>query len=73
MQAMNASTKTWHPTKAAWARARAAELDGQARQLEQSSAGDWRRRARIRAAATRLRLQAGAFLVRAVRFEEAGE
>ncbi len=73
IQAMVKPIKTWHPTKAAWARARAAELDGQARQLEQSSAGDWRRRARVRAAASRLRLQAGAFLVRAVRFEEAGE
>ncbi len=73
MTTMKAPTKTWYPTKSAWARAKAAELDGQARQLEQSSAGDWRRRARTRAAASRLRLQAGAFLVRAVRFEEAGE
>ena len=69
---MKAPTKTWYPTKAAWARARAAELDGQARQLEQSSAGDWRRRARVRAAATRLRLQAGDYLVKAMRFEEHG-
>lgn len=70
---MNASTKTWHPTKSAWARAKAAELDGQARQLEQHSGGDWRRRAHIREAASRLRMQAGAFLVRAVRLEEAGD
>lgn len=28
MQTMNASTKTWHPTKAAWARAKAVELGG---------------------------------------------
>jgi len=73
MTTMKAPTKTWYPTKSAWARAKAAELDGQARQLEQHSGGDWRRRARVRAAASRLRLQAGAFLVRAVRFEEAGE
>ncbi len=75
LQAMSTSTKkqVWHPTKAAWARARAAELDGQARQLEQSSAGNWRQRARLRAASSRLRLKAGDYLAKAVRFEEAGE
>lgn len=49
------------------------ELDGQARQLEQSSAGNWRQRARVRAASSRLRLRAGDYLAKAVRFEEAGE
>lgn len=73
MTTMKAPTKTWYPTKSAWARAKAAELDGQARQLEQHCGGDWRRRARTRAAASRLRMHAGAFLVRAARFEEAGD
>lgn len=72
LQAMNTSTleQVWHPTKAAWARARAAELDGQARQLEQSSAGNWRQRARTRAAASRLRLRAGDYLAKAARLED---
>ena len=75
LQAMDTSTKkqVWHPSKAAWARARAAELDGQARQLEQSSAGNWRQRARVRAASGRLRLLAGDYLVKAMRYEEADE
>lgn len=70
---MKAPTKTWYPTKSAWARAKAAELDGQARQLEQHSGGDWRRRAKLRAAANNLRIQAGTYLVRALRFEDAGD
>lgn len=75
LQAMNTSTKkqVWHPTKAAWARARAAELDGQARQLEQSTTGNWRQRARLRATSARLRMRAGDYLAKAVKFEELGE
>lgn len=73
MTTMKAPTKTWYPTKSAWARAKAAELDGQARQLEQHGGCDWRQRAKLRAASSKLRLRAGDFLVKAIRFEEAGE
>ncbi|MGE8220954.1 MAG: hypothetical protein ACN6OU_14495 [Stenotrophomonas acidaminiphila] len=70
---MKAPTKTWYPTKSAWARAKAAELDGQARQLEQHSGCDWRQRAKLRGAASNLRIEAGKYLIRALRFEEAGD
>lgn len=50
------------------ARAKAAELDRQARELERLAASEnWQRRARIREAADRLRIQAGQCLARAQR------
>lgn len=52
------------------ARARAAELDRQAKELDRLAGdGNWRQRARIRAAVDRLRHQAGRYLVLAQGFE----
>lgn len=63
--------KPWLVTKAAQARASAAELDRQARELEQSAdSGSWRQRARVREAVSRLRLKAGGYLAEAHRLEE---
>lgn len=60
--------------QAAQARARAAELDRQAREIEQSGVlGSWRYRAQVRDAASRLRLRAGTCLVEALRLEELAE
>ena len=62
--------KPWSLTKAAQARASAAELDRQARELERSAdSGNWRQRARVREAVGRLRLKAGEYLARAVSLE----
>lgn len=60
-------------TRAALARAKAADLDRQAREVERSATGDWRQRARVRQAASRLRMKAGEYLVKAQRFEEPSE
>lgn len=63
--------KPWLVTKAAQARASAAELDRQARELEQSAdSGNWRQRARVREAVSRLRLKAGGYLAKAHHLEE---
>ena len=62
--------KPWSLTKAAQARASAAELDRQARELERSAdSGNWRQRARVREAVSLLRLKAGAYLAKAVSLE----
>ena len=61
-------------TKAALARAKAANLDRQAREIERAAdVGNWRQRARIREAASRLRMRAGEHLVKAQRLEEPPE
>jgi len=61
-------------TRAALARAKAADLDRQAREIERSAVdGNWRQRARIREAASRLRMRAGEHLVKAQRLEEPSE
>lgn len=57
--------------QASQARGRAAELDRQAREIEQSAVpGNWRHRAKAREAASRLRLRAGSYLVKALQIEE---
>ncbi len=62
---------SWSLTRAARARAKAADLDRQAREVERSAAdGSWRMKARAREAATGLRLRAGAYLVEALRWEQ---
>jgi len=71
---MDREKKSGPQAQAAQARARAAELDRQAREIEQSAVpGNWRHRARVREAASRLRLRAGAHLVEALRLEELAE
>lgn len=74
LRAMNASTKTrtWYPTKADWTRAKAAEIDQQAVTLGPKRPGDWRHAARLRATAARLHQQASDYLVKVMRYEEAG-
>lgn len=47
--------------KARWARAQAASLWQQADELDRERSGDWRARARLRAAADRLRTEAARF------------
>ena len=71
---MTEKERLWSLTKAAQARAKAADLDRQARELERSAdLGNWRQRAKIREAASRLRIRAGEHLVRAQRLEDALE
>ena len=68
---MKETETAWSSTRAAMARAKAADLDRQAREVERSAAdGNWRMKARAREAATRLRLRAGAYLVEALRWEQ---
>lgn len=60
--------------RAAQARAKAVELDQQAREIEKSAcSGSWRQRAKAREAASRLRMKAGRHLVKAQRLEEPPE
>ena len=69
---MKETDMSWSVTRAALARAKAADLDRQAREIERSAVdGNWRQRARIREAASRLRMRAGACLVEALELEEA--
>jgi len=68
---MKETETSWSSTRAAMARAKAADLDRQAREVERSATdGNWRMKARAREAATRLRLRAGAYLVEALRWEQ---
>ena len=68
---MKETETSWSSTRAALARAKAADLDRQAREVERSAAdGNWRMKARAREAATGLRLRAGAYLVEALRWEQ---
>lgn len=68
---MKEKGEPWSLTKAAQARASAAELDRQARELEKSAdSGNWRQRARIRGAIDRLRVRAGQYLATAHCLEE---
>ena len=68
---MQETETSWSSTRAAMARAKAADLDRQAREVERSATdGNWRMKARAREAATRLRLRAGAYLVEALRWEQ---
>ena len=67
---MKETDMSWSSTRAAMARAKAADLDRQAREIERTaySAG-WRQRAKVRDAACRLRMKAGEYLVKARRME----
>lgn len=60
---------SWSSTRAAIARAKAADLDRRAREMERAADGNWRQRARIREAASRLRMRAGVCLVEALKIE----
>lgn len=68
---MKEAEASWSSTRAAMARAKAADLDRQAREVERSAAdGNWRMKARAREAATGLRLRAVRYLVEAQSHEE---
>lgn len=66
---MKETETSWSSTKAAIARAKAADLDWQAREMERAADGNWRQRAKVREAASRLRMRAGEHLVKARRLE----
>ncbi len=70
---MKETETSWSMTRAATARAKAADLDRQAREIERAAAGNWRQRAKVREAASRLRMRAGACLVEALEIEEAAD
>lgn len=60
----------WLQARAVLARAKAADLDRQAREIERAaSSGSWRQRAKVREAASRLRMKAGEHMVKARRLE----
>ena len=68
---MKETETSWSMTRAALARAKAADLDRQAREVERSATdGNWRTKARAREAAERLRRMAGRYLVKALKLEE---
>lgn len=65
---------SWSMTRAALARAKAAALDQQAREIERdASSGNWRQRTRAREAASRVRMRAGEYLVKAQQLEGPSE
>lgn len=67
---MKETETSWSSTRAAIARAKAADLDRQAQEIERAaSSGSWRQRAKVREAASRLRMKAGEHLVKARRLE----
>ena len=70
---MKETETSWSMTRAATARAKAADLDRQAREIERAAAGNWRQRAKVREAASRLRMRAGACLVEALEIEGAAD
>ena len=70
---MKETETSWSSTRAAIARAKAADLDRRAREMERTVDGNWRQRARIREAASRLRMRAGVCLVEALKIEEAAD
>jgi len=70
---MKETETSWSSTRAAIARAKAADLDRQAREIERAAAGNWRQRAKVREAASRLRMRAGACLVEALEIEGAAD
>jgi len=68
---MKETDMSWSMTRAVLARAKAADLDRQAREIERSAVdGNWRHRARSSDAAARLRVMAGNYLVEAQKLEE---
>ena len=70
---MKETETSWSMTRAATARAKAADLDRQAREIERAAAGNWRQRAKVREVASRLRMRAGACLVEALEIEGAAD
>lgn len=67
-----AEKRVFYPTKAAWAAARAGELEQQAMDLAAMRGGDWRSRQVRRNSAARLRSEAGRFRRMAARYEARG-
>jgi len=61
--------KPRHSSKAAWARAKAADYDRQALSMPRVAPGDWRAAGRTRAGADRLRREAARYRRLAARFE----
>ena len=71
---MKETETSWSSTGAAMARAKAADLDRQAREIERTACSEgWRQRAKVREVASRLRMKAGEHLVKAQRLEEPPE
>ena len=71
---MEETETSWSSTRAAMARAKAADLDRQAREIERTACSEgWRQRAKVREAANRLRMKAGEHLVKAQQLEESSE
>ena len=67
---MKETETSWSVTRAALARAKAADLDRQAREVERTASSEgWRQRAKMRDAASKLRMKAGEHLVNARRLE----
>lgn len=64
----------WLQAKAALARAKAADLDQQAREIEKAaSSGSWRQRAKASETASRVRMRAGEYLVKAQQLEDSSD
>jgi len=61
-----------HSSKAAWARAKAADYERQAFTMPGVAPGDWRGAGRMRAGADRLRCEAARYRRLAARFEARG-
>lgn len=71
---MKETETSWSSTRAAMARAKAVDLDRQAREIERTAYSEgWRQRAKVREAANRLRMKAGEHLVTARQLEESSE
>lgn len=71
---MKEKETSWSLTRAEIARAKAADLDRQAREIERTAYSEgWRQRAKVREAANRLRMKAGEHLVKARQLEESYE
>ncbi len=71
---MKETDMSWSMTRAALARAKAADLDRQAREIERTACSEgWRQRAKVREVASRLRMKAGEHLVKAQQLEESSE
>lgn len=71
---MKETETSWSSTWAAIARAKAADLDRQAREIERAaSSGNWRQRTKARETASRVRVRAGKYLVKAQQLEDPSE
>ncbi|GHH52548.1 hypothetical protein GCM10009090_16710 [[Pseudomonas] boreopolis] len=61
-----------YSSKAAWARAKAAECEAAAAALPRAKAGDWRAAARLRGVSDELRRRAASFRAKAAAYEARG-